>query len=176
MDPDLASLVRAGGEASPRGYTLCVIIDGDRLLLKMANDGISKGKLNFIGGRIEKGEGVVDCVKRESLEEAGIILNDVFYHGKIDSYHGHGVAPARVHILSSRSFIGSPRSSDEGEVAWFGMDELPLDRMWKDVQLWLARVYARETFDITVQYSNRTGDAIEDVKVAPLAGRIASTA
>ncbi len=143
-------------------YTLCVITDdNNRHLLKYATRGICEGKWNFLGGKVDDGETLLEGVKREIYEESGLSISDAFYHGKIDYYHGpEDQSPMRVHIFSSKSITGTIKSGEEGEVVWFDSAGLPVDKMWKDKALWLDLIYAREKFDITVIYNNRNGDQI----------------
>ena len=143
-----------GGE-----YTICVIMDGGRLLLKHANRDICKGKWNFAGGKIEKGETKEGCVAREIMEETGLTLNNLFYHGKIDCHYSDGNT-RRVHIFSSNSFSGAVTGSEEGEVRWFDRDHLPRESMFADVELWLERVCEGKRFEVAVSYGGDGGEAI----------------
>ncbi len=144
------------GKGKRGEYTVCVIMDGNKLLLKYGNRNICKGKWNFAGGKVEKGETKEGCVAREIKEETGLSLNNAFYHGKIDCHYSDG-STRRVHIFSSDSFSGAAAGSEEGEVKWFDKDNLPKDSMFADVELWLERVYEGKRFDVAVSYG---GDAI----------------
>lgn len=148
-------------------YMLCVLIDRDMLLIKYAERGVQQGKWNFPGGKIEPKETPIDATYREVIGETGLMVSDVSYHGFVDSYLGSNTKPNRVHILSSRSFEGNLRGSDEGEVKWVSKGALPIKHMWKDTQAWLGHVYQGNEFHLTVHYNNEKGDRIEmmDLKV-----------
>ncbi len=152
-----------GGPRNGKGrrgeYTICVIMDGDRLLLKHANRDMCKGKWNFAGGKIEEGETKEECVAREIKEETGLTLNNAFYHGRVDCHYGGGNT-RMVHVFSSDSFSGTPTASEEGEVDWFGRNSLPMDSMFRDVVLWLERVYEGKRFEVAVSYGGDDVDAI----------------
>ena len=51
----------------------------------------SSGKLFLLGGKIESGESLEDCVMRECLEEMGakVILKEYFAIGERYFYHSH---------------------------------------------------------------------------------------
>ena len=68
--------------------TLCWILKDGEVLLKFANRGISKGRWNAAGGKIDPGETVVECIKREVFEETGLHIEEPFYHGKFKFFFG----------------------------------------------------------------------------------------
>lgn len=51
-----------------------ILAEGHILLSKLAR-GTNRGKWSLVGGGIKPGESVLDALKREVLEEAGIILD-----------------------------------------------------------------------------------------------------
>ena len=70
----------------PIKTSLCYIEkDGKYLMLyrnKKENDPNS-GKWIGVGGKFEEGESPFECVKREVLEETGIVLRDAHFYGVI---------------------------------------------------------------------------------------------
>ncbi|MDG7029492.1 MAG: NUDIX domain-containing protein, partial [Nitrososphaerota archaeon] len=70
--------------------TVCHIIKGHRLLLKKATRGISAGKWNGPGGKIEPGETVAQSVVREVKEETSLSVADPLYPGKLEFYLNGG--------------------------------------------------------------------------------------
>ena len=154
---ELGSLRRQEGIANAAGngneiyYTICVVSDSeDNILLKYANSGVSEGMWNFPGGHLENDENHEQCARREVLEETGLVLNSMAYHGIITRYKD-GIKHM-VHVLSSNDFSGESRSSEEGEVRWFKRNELPLSRMWEDVAVWLDHVNSGNAFDVTIRH------------------------
>ena len=148
-------------------YTVCVILDGDRLLLKYGIRGISLGKWNFPGGKIDIGETVEESAKREVKEETGLEVENLFYHGKKDCYDGTDVM-RRVHFFSTRSFSGELRASEEGEVAWFNRDAIPFDKMWKDTKMGLDEIYNGHRFDMKIHYMDSSGFEIKTIEILHL--------
>ncbi len=77
-------------EISQRIACRAVIFDGSRvLIIRESNkyaDGTNVGKYDFPGGRISPGEKVMDALKREVLEEAGLVVTSAvpFY---VDEWH-----------------------------------------------------------------------------------------
>ena len=90
-----------------------------------------KGSWTFPGGIIEEGEGVLDGVKREVLEETGITVEvgELFCVTsntcKHPGYNGVKVVPTKVMLdFVCRATGGTPRPSDENtQTAWFPLDQ-----------------------------------------------------
>ena len=131
------------------GYqTLCHVIDSDRILLKKANRGVSIGKWNAPGGKIEGDETPEQNAIREVDEETGLLVKNLFYHGLIN-FHlgGKEETSSGVHLFSTKEFEGAIKPSDEGEVKWFPISRLPINEMWDDDNYWLDLMWKGRKFD-----------------------------
>ena len=90
-----------------------------------------RGSWTFPGGIIEEGEGVLDGVKREVLEETGVEVEvgELFCVTsntcKYPGYNGVKVVPPKVMLdFVCRATGGAPRPSEENsQTAWFPLDE-----------------------------------------------------
>jgi 8-oxo-dGTP pyrophosphatase MutT (NUDIX family) len=119
--------------------TLCHIIGRSGLLLKKASRGFSRGKWNAPGGKLEGTENPWKNAKREVLEETNLRVRRMVSHGTILYFmNGTRVLHTKAHLFSTRDFTGTPRSTAEGRIRWFGLAELPLDEMWDDDKYWLG--------------------------------------
>ena len=122
----------------PIEASLCHIVQGRRLLLKKANSGISSGKWNGPGGKLERGETPAQNVIREVMEETSLHIVRPAYRGKIEFYlNGRATMDYLVHVFLVRMFSGKPRSSPEGKVRWFDIEKIPYAGMWDDDRYWL---------------------------------------
>ena len=133
--------------------TLCHIINGDRLLLKEATRGVSKGKWNGPGGKFEKGETAEQCAIRETFEETGIKMQRPFFHGKLYFFmDGRRKLSIEGFLFSTNKFSGRIKSTEEGPVRWFRINELPLSRMWDDDRYWMDLMLKGLRFDAYLYY------------------------
>lgn len=128
--------------------TLCEIIQNRRILLKRASRGVSKGKWNGLGGKIEGHETELENIIREVKEESGLTIKNPKKHGVITFYQGNQRKIfAIMHIFSTNYFEGEIKSNDEGGIEWFGFDSIPYQDMWPDDAYWLPLVLKGKTFN-----------------------------
>ena len=133
--------------------------------MKRATRGISKGKWNAPGGKIEPGESPEENARREVREETGLRVRNLFYHGAISFFMGGGrKLGIKVHLFSTRQFHGRMSSTDEGEVGWFGVTEIPFLEMWDDDKYWIQLMLARSRFNAKFYY-DRANRKVTDYEI-----------
>ena len=133
--------------------------------MKRAIRGISKGKWNAPGGKIEAGESPKENARREVREETGLRVRKLFYHGVIDFFMGGGrKLDIRLHLFSTRQFQGRMTSTDEGEVRWFEATEIPFSEMWDDDKYWIQLMLAGSRFNAKFYY-DRANRKVTDYEI-----------
>lgn len=141
--------------------TLCWILKDGKALLKFASRGISKGKWNAVGGKVDSGETPLKCIRREAFEETGLRIRRPSYHGKFKFFFdsaGSGQYGI-VHVFSADRFSGRLKENDEGELRWFDLDEIPFDKMWEGDNLWVPLMLSGRRFDGEL-YFNEDGSKL----------------
>jgi 8-oxo-dGTP diphosphatase len=63
--------------------TAVIVLKGKKVLLGKRKNAYLSGWYGFPGGRVEEGELIIDCAKRELLEEAGIKVKNLEYVGVV---------------------------------------------------------------------------------------------
>ena len=146
----------------PIEATLCHIVHNRRLLLKMANAGISKGKWNGPGGKLEPGETPIQNVVREVMEETSLRIINPSYLGKVEFFmNGRNSLDYVVHVFLVRRFYGNPKSSEEGHVRWFDIKGIPYTRMWDDDRYWLPLLLNGVKFDARFSYDKENKHVVD---------------
>lgn len=126
--------------------TLCIIHQPPRVLLGLKKRGFGVGRWNGFGGKVQAGETVDECVKREVFEEAGVGIKNPVKVGIIEFTFQNSPEILEVHIYRAEKFSGEPAESDEMKPKWFQIDEIPFDKMWSCDKLWLPLLLAGKKF------------------------------
>ncbi len=129
---------------------MCMIRDGDRVLIQDRRDPDWPGAA-FPGGHVEEGESFAEAVIREVREETGLTVSAPRLVG-IKDWYADGRRYA-VLLYRAERFSGTLRSSEEGEVRWVEMAELPKENLAEDMEDML-RVFLEE--DLSEFYYRKT--------------------
>jgi 8-oxo-dGTP pyrophosphatase MutT (NUDIX family) len=134
--------------------TLCEIIKDSKILLQRKAAGkFGEKKWNGPGGKMINDETPEECVIREVLEETGLLVNSLSYHGEVEFYFGvKNEADWNVYIYSTGCFSGVLKESEEGELRWFRLEDIPYDKMWEDDLHWLPLLLANKRFKGSFTY------------------------
>lgn len=140
-----------------KNYTLGFIFTRalDRVLLvhKISPEW-QAGKINGIGGKIERGEDPLACIVREVKEEAGLLTDKEqwIFLGEM------GADAWRMHVftLVHNGGTDDARSADKEKIEWFDPYALPsnvLHNLHWLVPLALDRIRHREFQSFSVKYN-----------------------
>lgn len=120
--------------------TLSLLIRGDELLLLQLRDTKAawSGKLNGIGGHVERGENPYDSAKREILEETGIRVERLSLVGvvAVDVSEAAGVG---LYVYAGRSPTSELRGSPEGRPIWVPLADLTELELVEDLPTLIPR-------------------------------------
>lgn len=121
---------------------MCMVCDGDRILVQDKKDDDSWNGATFPGGHVEKGEPFTDAVIREVYEETGLTIRSPRLCGIKDWIREDG-SRYMVLLYKTDSFSGELRSSEEGEVFWVKMSEFSKLKLATDMDI-LLRVFCED--------------------------------
>ena len=121
--------------------TLCLLIKNDKVLLAMKMRGFGVGRWNGTGGKVKKGEKIVEAAIRETKEEIGVDIKNL---EKVGLFHFTFLNKSEwnqdVTLFLVKDWIGEPAESEEMAPKWFSFDEIPYDKMWSDDIHWMSLV------------------------------------
>ncbi len=121
--------------------TLCLLIKNDKVLLAMKKRGFGVGRWNGTGGKVKKGEKIVEAAIRETKEEIGVDIKNL---EKVGLFHFTFLNKSEwnqdVTLFLVKDWIGEPAESEEMAPKWFSFDEIPYDKMWSDDIHWMSLV------------------------------------
>ena len=125
-----------------RNSTLCYIEkDGCYLMLhrvKKEHD-VNKDKWIGIGGGFEENESPEDCIRREALEETGLILGEVKLRSVITFIVEGGVCE-HMFLFKTSDFSGELIECSEGDLEWVKKDKLYSLELWEGDRIFLKKI------------------------------------
>lgn len=118
--------------------TLCMVHQGEKILLGMKKRRFGAGRWNGFGGKLDPGETIEQAAVREMNEEIGITALDMDKRGILHfEFENDPAVTLEVHIFSVTKFSGEPMETEEMRPEWFGVDAIPYETMWSDDKYWL---------------------------------------
>lgn len=142
--------------------TLCILRDGNRILLAMKKRDFGKGNWNGYGGKLEKEESIEEALVREVKEESTVDITkfakrgDIFFHFADITRH--------VHIYEGMKWQGEPKESEEMDPKWFSINDLPYDKMWTSDKEWYRYFLKRIPFKGDVEFDENYKIISMDIK------------
>jgi 8-oxo-dGTP diphosphatase len=141
------------------GYVLSP--DRRRVLLVHRNrrpNDVHLGKYNGLGGKLDPGEDIVACIRREIREEAGLECQRLVFRGTI-SWPGFGPQGEDWFgfIFRIEEWTGQPRADNpEGTLEWVETDRLLDLPLWEGDRHFLPLVFAEteQQFHGVMPYRN----------------------
>lgn len=120
--------------------------DGEKTLMIHRNKRLGDphfGKYNGLGGKMERQEDILSCLKREVSEESGLVCEDATLRGTVNwTGFGRKGEDWFGFIYRIDRFSGELQdSSEEGDLQWCRLDELHLLPMWEGDKYFLDMVF-----------------------------------
>ena len=126
--------------------TLCLPVRDGETLLGMKKRGFGMGRWNGFGGKVEPGETIEEAAKRETFEEADIVVEAMEPVGILEFEFAGDPTILEVHIFRVTAFSGTPVETEEMWPKWYRNDAIPFKHMWPDDIHWFPLFFAGKTF------------------------------
>jgi 8-oxo-dGTP diphosphatase len=128
------------------GYLLSA--DGRQVLLIHRNrrtDDPHFGKYNGLGGKVDAGEEIITCIRREVREEAGLECDDLVLRGTISwpGFGKHGEDWFGFVFRIDRWHGTLQAANAEGELLWVDVDRLLDLPLWEGDRFFLPLVFEK---------------------------------
>jgi 8-oxo-dGTP diphosphatase len=120
--------------------------DGRRVLLVHRNrrcEDAHLGKYNGLGGKVEAGEDVVACLRREVREESGLDCDEVVLRGTVSwPGFGQGGEDWFGFVFRIDRYSGSPFAENaDGPLVWVEVERVPGLPLWEGDRHFLPLVF-----------------------------------
>ena len=138
--------------------TLCYIKKNNQTLMlhriKKKND-IHKNKWNGLGGKWIEGESPEECVKREVLEESGLIIESPNLHGIITFPKFDEIDDWIVFVYTAKNFEGNLIECNEGKLNWVSDDQLLSLNLWEGDKIFIPWLSQEKFFSAKFIYKKK---------------------
>jgi len=116
----------------------------------------NKDKWIGVGGKFEEGETPEECARRETFEETGLSLDNLFYRG-IVTFISDKYPAEQMHLFKSTAFSGKIKECDEGELDWIEKEKLLSLPIWEGDKIFL-RLLDQDIpfFSLKLRYEGNT--------------------
>lgn len=131
-----------GDNRTMKETTLCYIENEAQYLMlhrtKKSNDP-NKEKWIGVGGKIEPNESIEECLRREVMEETGLVLTKYQYRGKI-YFYSDIYEDELMHLYTATEFTGEVTECNEGELAWIEKSDILNLNLWEGDKIFLQKM------------------------------------
>ena len=132
-----------------KNATLCYIEQDGKYLMLLRNkktDDPNEGKWIGVGGKVEPGETVEECARREILEETGLTVGELTPWGDV-YFHSDVWEDEVMHLFLAGGTDGELSGCDEGELHWIDKDKVFYLRLWDGDRVFLKYLILGVKFD-----------------------------
>ncbi len=127
--------------------------DNQTLMLHKAK-GYQTGKWNGLGGKLEPAESPEECMRREVLEESGLLVKEAQLKGFLTWPNFDGLDDWYAFVYVVHTFEGEPKSSDEGSLHWIDNDKVMDLNLYEGDKIFLPWLEQDSFFSGKFRYEN----------------------
>ncbi len=119
-----------------------MILRGNQILLAEKKRGFGVGKINGVGGKVERGETIEQAMIRETQEEIGVTPTNFTKMATVtfDEWMNGERKLIVTNVYTATDYIGKIIETDEMKPKWFNLNEIPYNEMFEDDEIWLPEI------------------------------------
>ncbi len=145
--------------------TIGIIRRNNKILLGLKKRGWGAGRWNGFGGKVGLRETIDKAMRREVLEETGVIAEKALKIGKINFHFEDKPLQPEVHIYEIMDWQGEPVESEEMKPKWFNLEQIPYREMWPADKAWLPIFLSKKKFTGDIYFKDDNSDRDIRLKV-----------
>ena len=114
-----------------------------QILLAMKKRSFGVGKWNGVGGKLNKGESILEAIVRETKEEIDVMVNekDLVQVATLDfAWENKPEWEQQVNVFFVENWEGEPVETEEMNPKWHSIDAIEYENMWVSDTHWLPLV------------------------------------
>ncbi len=136
--------------------TMCAVLNGQKVL--MINRTKSWKGWAFPGGHLENAESVIDCVKREILEETGVVLENLIFKGITNIFNTVNHKRHIIYNFASDKYTGKVKTfCDEGEIQWIDISEFEMLSMAEGMEYRIPLFLKDKRQELYIEWNEEQG-------------------
>ncbi|KAF3419974.1 hypothetical protein E2986_03931 [Frieseomelitta varia] len=132
--------------SSRKLFSLIFIRKTSEILLGLKKRGFGKNKWNGFGGKVEKGESILQGAIRELKEECGLSAEQLKKVGILEFEFKGDTVLLEVHVFETYKYSGELIESEEMQPKWYNLKDIPFKQMWPDDEYWFPYMLRGELF------------------------------
>ena len=144
---------------------LCLIRQGEQVLLAMKKRGFGVGKWNGYGGKVAPGETMEESLIREVQEESGLIIRNFKKVGFLTFDNTDRIVD--MEVFDTEDFEGELIETEEMAPQWFSVYNLPFEKMWPSDPLWYKLYLQGKYFEGEVVFDEKHTILSQTIREVP---------
>lgn len=156
--------------------TLIYLRKDNKILLGKKLRGFGMGKIVGVGGKFEEGENAEECAIRETFEETGVKITKFEEVAQViyDNLHyKNHIVRELMHVFFATAWEGEPRDSDELDLEWYALRDIPYEKMWSDAKEFLPDLLHGKKLEVHFDYNEH--NTFDDYWIYSYSDRILAT-
>ena len=138
--------------------TLIYLRKDNKILLGKKLRGFGMGKIVGVGGKFEEGESAEKCAVRETFEETDVKITKFEEVAQVvyDNLHYKDhVVRELMHVFFATEWEGEPQDSDELDLEWYALRDIPYEKMWSDAKEFLPDLLRGKKLEVHFDYNEK---------------------